>query len=309
MATRETPTSSPFGDPYRNTPTTYTVPDGPKAGQGTDAQNDAYATLRATLAIYGLESLADWAWRELLAGKPTTQILLDLQQTDAFKARFPAIDLLLKSGQNPLTPGEYIAYENQARQMFRAAGFPPSMFDSPDDFTKYIANGVSVAELSQRAQLYVDAAYNMDAETRNALRNYYNVNEGDIAAYFADPDRALPVLQQQAKAAAVAGAGTRQHFSLSPAEAERLASMGISPDQAAQGFGQVFHYGELFQQLPGEAASGLDRQTQLGIVAGDQAAIDSLERQADKRKAQFQSGGGYSQSKTGFGGLGSAATN
>lgn len=281
----------------------------PSSGKGTPDQNDAYATLKSTLDLYGLGSLADWAWGEIIAGKPDSQILLDLQQTAEFKQRFPAIDQRLKAGLPALSPAEYIAYENQARQMFRAAGFPPSFYDQTDDFTKYLVDDVSVAELAQRTQLYVDAAFNVPAEDRAALKNLYGIDEGGIAAYFADPDRALPLLQQQSRAAGEYGAAARQHFGpLTAAEAERLASLGLSPDQAAQGFGQVYHAAELFKQLPGENPNGLDRQTALGVVTGDQASIEALQRQADRRKAQFEGGGDFATGKTGYSGLGSAAT-
>lgn len=297
---------------YRGQPNYRTPGQRPPAqtpGVGTDAQNDAFATLKSLLDQYGLGSLADWAWQQLLENHSPNQILLDLYNQPEFKARFPGIEERQKKGLPPISPGEYIAYENAAGQIMRAAGFPPGFYDHPDDFTSFISNNVSVAEVSQRASLYQQAAYQAPPEVRQQLRDLYGITEGHIAAYLADPDRALPLIQQQYQAATIGGEATLQHFGpLSQSEAERLAALGVTDQQAAQGFGQVAHAAELFQSLPGEQdAPG--RKTALGVVAGDQAAIDEVTRQGEKRKAQFQSGGSFATGKNGFSGLGSASTN
>lgn len=314
-----------YGTPPRtpSTQPTWNQGWGPGAGQGSDrgtpttpatggtpSQNDAFATLKGFLDQYGLGSLADWAWAQLLSNHSPNQILLDLPNQQAYKDRFPAIAERQKQGLPAISPAEYIAYESAAAQIYRAAGFPPGFYDHPDDFTTLIAGNVSISEVSQRASLYQQAAYQVPAETRQALRDYFGVDEGGIAAFFADEGRALPILQQKFEAAKIGGEAATQHFgALSQSEAERLASLGVTSAQAAQGFGTVVHAQELFQQLPGEAGGGPGRDTALGVVAGDASATTAMNQQADKRKAAFAGSGRFAQSQTGTTGLGSANTN
>lgn len=273
------------------------------------ASRDALASIKSLLQRFGLEGLSDWAWQQLLAGSSQAQVELDLYEQPAFKARFPAIAQRVAKGLPAITPNEYLAYENAARQVMRAAGFPPSFYDQPDDFTRYLVNDKSIAELSQDAALYQQAAYQAPQEVRDQLRNLYGIDEGGIAAYYADPDRALPILQQQFTASQIAGQAQRQQFGqLSQSEAERLAALGVTDQQAAQGFGLVQQAGELFQALPGEAEGAPGRDTALGLVAGDAAAQSAVDLQARRRKAGFQGGGSYAQTQRGTSGLASANT-
>jgi hypothetical protein len=270
-------------------------------------QQGALDIIRTFLHQYGLDSLADWAWDEIRLGKSPSQVQLDLRQRPEFKQRFPAIDERQKAGLPPISPEAYVQYEENAAQIMRAAGFPPSFYDQPEDFHNWVAKDVSISEVSQRAQVYQQAAYNSPFETRQQLKNLYGVDEGGIAAYFADPNRALPILQQQFASAQIAGEAQRQGFGqLGVGEAQRLAKLGISDTQAAQGFGQVAGMKELFQTLPGESQVAPGRQDALGLVAGDAQSQQAVDMQARRRKAAFTGGGGYASGQAGVTGLGSA---
>lgn len=278
-------------------------------GTGTATQSNAFDTLRDLLAQYGLSSLTDWAWAQLTGGRSAGEIALDLPNQQAYKDRFPAISQREEAGLPALSPAEYIAYENQATQMMRAAGFPPAFYDQPDDFTKLISRDVSLSEFSQRVSLYQRAVYQQPKETRDEMKRLYGISEGDMAAVLADPDRALPIIQQQIDSSIIAGEAQRQRFgALTQTEAERLAALGISDQQAAQGFGQVTQASELFQRLPGEVAGGPGREQALGLVAGDASSLAAIDAQARRRKGEFAGGGGYASTQTGLTGLGSAAS-
>lgn len=292
------------GNPFASAPAA-----GPGVGSGTAAQNDSFATLRSILEQYGLGSLAQWAWDQLVNNRSPNEIMLDLVNQPAFKQRFPAIDQRRQAGLPSISPAEYINYETQARQLMRAAGFPQGFYDQPDDFTNYIAGDVSLAELSQRVQIYQQAAYQAPAEVRQQLKDLYGVDEGGIAAFFADEKRALPALQQQYTSAQIAGQAQRQRFGpLSVTEAERLAQLGVTADAAAQGFGMVDQARELFRALPGEADQAPGRADALGLVSGDSGAQQAVDLQARRRKAQFGGGGTYATGQQGVSGLGSAAS-
>lgn len=267
---------------------------------------DAYAELKDLLARYGLPSLTDWAWQQLVAGKSQEEIALNLYDQPAFKERFPAIELRRAAGLNAMSPAEYVAYETQARQLMRAVGFPPSFYDQPDDFTKFIAGDVSLNELNQRATLYQQAAFATPVEVRQQLNSLYGVTEGDIAAYFADPTRALPLLQQKFSAAQASGAAVRTGYGgLTINEAERLAGLGVNGDQAQQGFAQLANAKELFNTLPGENADAIGRDAQQAAVfGGDAAAKRKIEKRAAERVGQASGAQSFSLGQKGAAGLG-----
>ena len=312
----DTPVDARYGSipgpvTFSSTPPTWGVKHSgmPPISTASPEQAGALDVMKYMLTRYGLESLTDWAWQMIQQGASPEQVQIQLYDRPEFKARFPAIEERRLKGLPPISADEYIAYEDQARQVMRAAGFPSTFYDQPEDFHKAIANDESIQEMNQRATLYTQAAYEAPAEARNQLRQLYGIDEGHIAAYFADPERALPLIQQKFAASQIAGQAQRQQFGqLSTGEAERLASLGVNEQQAAQGFAQVQQMGELFHKLPGESQTTPDRAAALGLVGGDATAQQAIDLQARRRKAQFQGGGGYAQSQRGTSGLGSAAT-
>lgn len=282
-------------------------------GGAIPGQDDAFATLQGLLNEFNLSSLIAWAKSQLVNGRSANEIALDLPSQQAYKDRFAGLVTRQANGLPAMSPAEYIAYENQLMQQMRQAGFPVGFYGNHDTFESYVADvigkNVSLSEEAQRIGLYQQAAYNTPVEVRDYLRSTYGVDEGGLAAYYANPDRALPILQQQFTAAQIGGQAQRQQFGpLTQTEAERLAALGVTDQAAAQGFGQVSQAAELFQQLPGESPGGPGRQQALGLVAGDVGSLSAVDAQARRRKAPFAGGGGFASSQTGLTGLGSAAS-
>lgn len=276
---------------------------------GTAAQRDALSLIRDTLSQYGLpDSLAAWAWSEIQAGKGNAEILLDLRQRPEFKARFPAIDAREKAGLPPLSPAEYVSYEQTAAQMFRAAGLPEGFYDSPDDFTKFLTNDVSVKELSDRVDLARQAAFQAPQEVRDALRRI-GVGDGDMTAYFLDETRAVPLLQRNLAAAGIAGAARRTGVGTSLEQDFRLADLGVSAEQAQAGFSALGQQRELFTPLAGHAEDAITLDEQLGAAfEGNSDAARKIERRRRSRVAEFQGGGSYAAGARGVSAFGSATT-
>jgi hypothetical protein len=275
-------------------------------------QGSAKATILNTLERYGLGSLADFAWTEYLVGIPLEQIFLDIRATPDYKARFPAMEYLAQNGR-AMSEGEYINYEQSARSIFKAAGLPEGFYDQPADFTTFLKNDVALPELQSRVDVARTAVYNSDPATLAALENYYNIGGrpdslvGDLTAYFLDDTRALPIVQQQFIAAQTAGIASRTGYgALSRTEAERLAQLGITPDQAQTGFGTLANMHELFGLLPGEEAlqAGTREQGLGAIFEGDAGATQQLEAVSKRRRSEFQRGGGYQESQKGVAGIG-----
>lgn len=301
------PFTGPHGAPniLGNLPPADPAADAAKIAK--DAANrDALAQIKQVLQQYGLESLSDFAWQEIVAGRSGNEVLQDIRQTPQFQQRFPAIAARQKVGLPPLSPGDYVAYENTATQYMRNAGLPTGFYDSPEDFTKFLSGDVSLKELGERITLARDAA-NGPSEARDALVNKFGLSIGDLTAFFLDPDRAEPLLQRNYNAAQIAGAGTRTGYGDTAAQDLRLADLGVTAAQAQQGFSHLGQESELFHGLPGQNEQDISTDQQLGAeFMGDAAAQKTIEQRARSRVATFGGGGGFNTSREGVGGLGQA---
>jgi hypothetical protein len=288
----------------------------------TDYQEDAFAYLRELLESYGLESLSQFALDQVINGTSATQFRQMLWERPEFRQRFKVIFDRQAKGLAAMTPQEVIEFETRARQTLRAAGLPPSFYDSQDDFYNFMVNDVSLTELTDRIKLAETAAYNLDPVTRAELDRLWGTSPGDLTAYFLDPNRALPILQQRLLASQVAGGAVRAGYAgqqaggmLTREEAERLASLGITGEQAAKGFGEIVTGQELYNPLPGEIYGEafpkeiVSRTEQFSAVFEGNAAVqERIRRRRANRAAAFRSGGSFTTDQVGFGGLGAGTT-
>lgn len=280
----------------------------PVPGLTTD-QRSAKAQIEATLGNYGLQSLGDFAWKEYLNDIPIEQIMLDIRQTPEYKQRFPAMQELANQGR-AISEGQYINYETSAASLFRAAGLPAGFYDQPDDFAGFLTKNIALPELQSRIDVAKTAVYNSDPGTLAALQDYYGIQGGgnhigDATAYFLDPERALPAIQQQMIAAQEGGAAARTGYGpLNRTNAERLASLGVSADAAQQGFGTLANLQPIFANLPGEGgAAPTSEQGLQAVFENNASAASAITARQNQRKAIFQEGGGFSQTAGGMTGI------
>lgn len=302
--TRPMPTNNPPSPrgPHSPVPTPVAAPAKPAP---TSDQLNAKADVVDALNQYGLGALADWAWQKLLNGETVQQILIiDAPQTDAYKARFPAIAKLAAQGV-AITPGDYVNYEKQAMAKFQQAGLVGTQWDSPTGIDNLIASQVSPDELQSRLNLVTSAVTQAPAEARQYLQDNFGISHGDLMNYFLDPHGALPDLQMKAQAAQIGGAAKSAGFGyLDVQKALNLAAMGVTGGQAQAGFGKIATEGELTQNL-GDGTGSVSRDTLVDATLGGngQAAL-AAQRVAEGRVARFQSGGTYAANQNGVSGLG-----
>lgn len=271
-------------------------------------QGSAKAILNRALSDFGLGGLADWAWSTYLNVGNIDQVMLELRDRPEYATRFAGMRALRDKGR-AITEAQYLDLERTYSQLYRAAGLPASFYDGPDDFAALIGGEVAPTELRDRLQMATAAAYQAPAEVRAELSRMYGITEGGLTAFFLDPNRALPLLQQQFAAGTLAAASTRTGYGqLSREEAERLATLGLTEDAATRGFGELARSTELFGALPGEGGTDIGRNEQLGVLEGNAAAIERINRRKAQRVAQFQGGGGFVTGQQGVTGLASAAS-
>ena len=279
------------------------VPD-PAAAANAKRIRDANATLMSVLSDYGLEGLADTVMTWLQDDLSEAEIMQEMRKTPTFTTRFPGIEERRKKGLAPISPGEYVSYERNARQLLRSAGLPQGFYDTNEDFTKFLTNDVSLSELGDRVTLAANAAFKMPKEDRDELGRW-GMGPGDITAFWLDPDVAQPVLERKYAAAQLSGAAKRTGFGgLEESKASDLVNLGVTGQEAEQGFGQLVQSKELFQSLD-SGEDVIDQDEQIAARFGGSAKSQRrIEDRRARRTAQFQSGGGFSSSQTGVGGLG-----
>ena len=269
----------------------------------------AHAILNQFLEQFGLGSLAAWAWGEYTnagggdLGMQTVQA--QIVTRPEFKTRFPAYDTLVKQGR-AMSPAQMLDYENQARAIFHSAGLPTGFYDTPDDFAKFMTNDVSPTELQNRVQIAQTAALTAPEEVRTQHKSLYGIDHGQLTSYFIDPAKALPILQQQYTAAQIAAEGVTTGFGqLNQGQAEHLAQIGVTDQQAQQGFGDLGKQAGLFQQqVRGEDV--IDPNVQLAAEFDqNQGARLRIQQRQQARTADFQGRSGFNVGQQGVTGLGS----
>lgn len=285
---------------------------GPQSGNTPAVGDTQTATeqadeLKTSLDRFGLGDLYPWARGLLDSGFSNAYILNQLPQQDAYKKRFPALSARQQAGHAPITEQQYIDWEQGWQKLGRVYGLPQNFYDSPDDVAKFIAGDVSLPELEGRIQEGVVKATSADSVTKKELQRLYNVNEGDITAYYIDKG-SLPEIQRQLAAASVGAAAVRTGYGeLSSKQLEELVAQGVSAGQAQQGFNQLGLQKELLGTLPGENPGDISQADQLGATFGGNAdaqkAIDAKKR---TRQATFEKGGGPASTQQGVTGLGQA---
>jgi hypothetical protein len=227
------------------------------------ANRDAYLALQSLFNGFGLGSLAPKIFDFAKQGYGADVISLLLADTPEYKERFAGNEARKKAGLPVLSPAEYLSTERSYRQIMQDAGLPKGFYDSPTDFTKWIAGDVSPNEIKGRVDLAVAQSGSANNSTKQALDMLYGVDESHVTAYFLDPTRALPLLQKQAAAATFGAEALKRNLTLDRQDLEDFATAGLSLSQVSQGFQQVAEmlpniqaiaerYGETFTQREAE---------------------------------------------------------
>jgi len=243
--------------------------------------------LNSLFSQYGLGSLAGKIYDYVKNGYGSDTISILLQDTPEYKQRFAANDARTKAGLSVLSPAEYISVENSYRQIMRQSGLPEGFYDSNTDFTDFITKDMSPTELQSRVDLATQATALANPSLKAALKQM-GLSDGDISAYFLDPDRAVPILQKSAATAAIGAEALQRGMGFDQAYAEELATAGISRDQASQGYAKIADEFSDLQTL-GQVYGGgwTQRQAEEDTFTGGTAASRQRDKLVNSEKASF----------------------
>lgn len=268
-------------------------------GQGYDGsgltgqQRDAAVALTALFKSYGLESLAPRIIDFIKKGYSADTVSVMLQETPEYRQRFKANEARVKAGLSVLSPAEYIATERSYRDIMQSAGLPKGFYDQADDFTRFLSTDVSPTELKSRVDTAAEVVNRADRNTLDYFRQFYST--GDIIAYALDPKRAAPLIEKQLRAASIAGQAKGQMVNIDQATAERLSAMGVSVDQAQQGFGVVAAEQPTVSKLNSIYGADVTQQDLVSeVFAGNAQAAERRGRLASRERAAFGGSGGQS---------------
>jgi hypothetical protein len=241
--------------------------------------------LRQMLAPYGLSELADAAVSQFLDGVVSgPELELWLEAQPVVQQRFSAVFERRKQGLPPISILDVVEYERRARELSSMYGLPDGFID----VNRLLVNDVSISELGERVQGAADVI-EARPDVVEQLQTMYNLSAGDAIAYALDPDTGLPAVQRRFAAARVGAQAQRQGFGqLTSTEAEGLYGSGVDESQAREGFATLGRLGQVTGRLADEAVDAMDRDAQLGVVSGDQAALTELQRRQGRRVATFE---------------------
>jgi hypothetical protein len=206
----------------------------------TEDRLDSIAYLQDLFAQYGLGSLANTIVDLKQQGLTDRVVSIKLKETPEFKQRFIGNENRRKAGLQPLTPAEYLSAEASYKKVMRDSQLPSGFYDQPDDFAKFLGNDVSPSELQSRVEIANQSIQNADPFYTDSLRKLYGLQSGDMLAYALDPERALPFITRQQKAAQFGAEAARQGLQVTTPMAETYTGqLGVTQEQARQGFEQV----------------------------------------------------------------------
>ena len=202
---------------------------------------DAIELLTSTFNQYGLGSLVPRITEFVQQGYAPEVVAIKLQDTPEYKTRFIGNESRRKAGLPVLSPAEYLSTESAYKKVMKDAQLPLGFYDSPDDFAKFIGGDISPTELQERVSIANLSIQNADPFFTDSLRSMYGLNTGDMLAYTLDPERAMPLITRQVKAAQFGAEAARQGIpSISTSMAETYTGqLGVTQDQARAGFEQI----------------------------------------------------------------------
>jgi hypothetical protein len=253
----------------------------PGAGLTPDQQS-ASAALQQQLLNWGIPELATDVNRLIKQGLSEDAITLQLQESTAYQKRFAGNALRLKKGLAVLSPADYVNTETAYAQVLRQFGMPAGFYDSHDDFTNLIANDVSGAELSQRAQDAQEKYLLGPAENRQWWRDHIGGTDAEAIAAILDPGKAIPLVERRLTQSAIGGAALKQGLQVSTGRADELAAAGVTGDQAQQG------YTAIAAALPTESAIAQRFGTGFGQTDLEAATFDGVAGSAAAQEKRRQ---------------------
>lgn len=293
-------TGSKFGSTYENG---VIVDMAAKTAADIAAQGrlDARIEFGDTLKSLGLpQNLIDEIDTMIKKDYTKSQMYLELQNTQAWKDRFPGMAALAAAGK-AIDAGTYISQEKAMLQTLDYYGVDKKIFGTTAELGKQIANLVSPRRYETVVALAAqDVEQNPDVLA--ALNLYYGVDKSAAISYLLNPTIGLDIIQRQARAAEIGAKAAKSKFDFGTTEGTAGSGVAESFINAA-GTMDLQSLDVTFQQARGladtqasiaatEGAAYNDLSAVSAILGKDQAAILDSQRRAARATAKFSGSSG-----------------
>lgn len=231
-------------------------------------------------------------------------VMLQLRDTPEYKERFKANEQRVKSGLSELTPAAYVQLEQQYKQIMEQSGLPDGFYRDRKDFEQWIATDNSPYEIQARIGLASQAVATADPNVKQALADYYGIDDAGLAAYFLDDKRATDLLNAQYGAAVASGSFKAQGMSLSKGLAEEIGAItgpnGVrETNQAASMVGDDRRAAANLNAIYGETLSEEDLTRSAFNLSGADQANQKKRKLASAERAAFAGGSGVQSGSLG----------
>jgi hypothetical protein len=274
--------------------------------ESTQKQVDSIAAITALLASYGIGDLAGPITNAVTKGYSTDTIELIMQDpnsTDplavAFQKRFPANKIRSAAGKSVLSAADYLRAERSYTEVLKSYGV--ANIATSEKLSQFISNDISATEVADRVGIAINRVQNADAATKQALAEYYPMlNQSDIVGAVLEPGEGLPALKRKIQIGEIGGAALAQGIKTQQGKtdikmgAAALADLGVTKEQARQGFqtvAEVTPRGEFLSQIsPGEDYTQLQAEQEAfqGLASAKRARVSLTEQE----RARFSGSSG-----------------
>jgi murein DD-endopeptidase MepM/ murein hydrolase activator NlpD len=205
---------------------------------------DAFALLKSTFTLYGLEELAPVIGGYMKQGLTSNEAIIELRQNKTYQTRFAGNTKRTAAGLNALTEGEYLALEDSYSETLRAYGQQTLL--GTDKTTRQskmadiIGGDISPIEFKDRVSTVVNRVENADPLVKKTLRDFYKITDTELVSYFLNPTENLPRLQEKVTAAEIGSAALAQGgLTTDMTTAESLAKFGVDLATARRGYSTI----------------------------------------------------------------------
>lgn len=289
---------------------------------GGDEVKDPWATSKITkqqakdfatdmLKLWGLESLGVDV-NKLVDdyGDNTALYEVGIRQTEGYQKRFKGLNDLRRAGNTYgiTSEGEYLALENQYRNVFRQAGIGDRLTGTSGNDYESIADLISkynqsVDEVQARIADAQRVVNDTSPDVKNALRDFYGIGDNDLLAYSLDPANAMADINRKANAATFAGLSRQAGLNVSQTYAETMAqnlygTSDINRPEIQQSVQQASTLQRETSKLAGIEGTSLSAEESLSTTLGtDALATEKVKGLQSRERARF-SGSSAIQQKT-----------
>ena len=211
----------------------------PDQGVGTwEERGGVYDWVRPFFDSLGEPELGAAVVNVIETSRSGAETIIKIRELPEYAKRLPGNVARQKAGLPPLSEQEYIAQESAYRSYLKYYDLPKGFYDEASDFANWIANDVSPEEIKERASMASTLAINADPNLKQALKQYYGITDGDIAAYFLDSKRTVDVLERQVRASQIGAEAIRSGLDDVGGKKfmEKLADSGIDAGAARGAF-------------------------------------------------------------------------